>query len=414
MQTSPMTTRLATLALRRAGAIFINGMACFRRNRHITGMARGLALSFPGCWAPGFSVPGFWVSGSWVSGSWVSGSSVPGMLTLATAWLLLGTDPAAAQPPPGPPPPPCTPAPDAVCEQQAPEDLVALDDNWVAASAFSGSGGVALVRVRDRTPFTVYPAANAQDRHDTNTYPACPAPPDTSNFTTHGVYVEPGGGPLFKLFVVGHGAREAIEVFEIDTRGNAPAATWVGCVIAPDPIGLNSVRGLPDGGFITTNFLPRNSTPEETQRMLGGETNGELWEWHTDTGWVELPGSAAAGANGLELSDDGETIYVAAWGSQSFFRLSRGANPPVRDDIDLGFRIDNIHWARDGRLWGVGQAGEAGWKAVKIDPETLAVEDVLTVPDTPAFNAGTALAEIGDTIWVGSFRGNRIRILPAP
>ena len=178
-----------------------------------------------------------------------------------------------------------------------------------------------------------------------------------AQFTTHGVYVEPGNGPVYKLFVVGHGARESIEVFRVDTAPATPAVTWLGCVIAPDPIGLNSVRGLPDGGFITTNFLPRGGTREATQRMLGGERNGELWEWHTASGWQKVPGSEAAGANGVELSDDGKTLYVAAWGSQSFFRLSRGATPPKRDEIPLGFRVDNIHWARDGSLFAVGQAG---------------------------------------------------------
>lgn len=328
--------------------------------------------------------------------------------------LLFAVAPLCAQPPPAPPPPPCTPAADVVCEQQAPEDVVALGDDWVVASAYAGSGGVAMIRVSDRMPFMVYPGGNARDRHDRVTYPGCPGPPDPDNFLTHGVYVGPGDGPVHKLFVVGHGAREAIEVFDVDTGSARPAVTWIGCVIAPDPIGLNSVRGLPDGGFITTNFLPRNSTPEQTQRMLGGETNGELWEWHTNTGWVEVPGSEAAGANGVELSDDGETLYVAAWGSQSFLRLSRGSTPPVRDEIELGFRIDNIHWANDGTLWGVGQAGEAGWKAVKIDPDTLEVRDVVARADTPEFNAGTALVEVGNTLWVGSFRGNRIAIVPAP
>jgi sugar lactone lactonase YvrE len=227
------------------------------------------------------------------------------------------------------------------------------------------------------------------------------------------VHVEPGNGPVYKLFVVGHGARESIEVFQVDTTPAMPAVTWIGCVIAPDPIGLNSVRGLPDGGFITTNFLPRGVTREATQRMLGGERNGELWEWHTASGWQKIPGSEAAGANGVELSADGKTLYVAAWGSQSFFRLSRGATPPTRDEIPLGFRVDNIHWARDGTLFAVGQAGP-NWKAVKIDPNTLTVRDVVTRPDAPEFGAGTALVEVGDTLWVGSFRGNRIAIVPAP
>ncbi len=294
----------------------------------------------------------------------------------------------SAQPPPAPPPPPCTPAADVVCGQQAPEDLVAVGPNWVVASAYSGTGGVALIRTSDRTSFTAYPSAAAKDRPDKKTYPMCPGPPDTDRFLTHGVYVAPGTGPVYKLMVVGHGAREAIEVFEVDTRPATPVATWVGCVIAPDPIGLNSVRGLPDGGFVTTNFLPRGGTQEARQKMMAGEHNGELWEWHTASGWAKVPGSEAAGANGVELSDDGKTLYMAEWGSQSFARLSRGADPVKRDDIDLGFRVDNIHWARDGTLWAVGQ-GDSSWTAVKIDPKTLAVHEVLSRADTPAFNAGT-------------------------
>ena len=327
--------------------------------------------------------------------------------------VVLGASSLSAQPPPQPPPPPCTPGTDVVCGQQAPEDLVALGPEWVVASAYSGSGGVALIRVRDRIGHTAYPAANSRNRLDRETYPDCPGPPSADNFLTHGVYVAPGAGPVYKLFVVGHGAREAIEVFDVDTGPDMPAVTWLGCAIAPDPIGLNSVRGLPDGGFVTTNFLPRGGTQAATQAMMAGETNGELWEWHTGSGWTKVPGSEAAGANGVELSDDGKTLYVAAWGSQSFFRLSRGMTPPKRDEIPLGFRVDNIHWARDGTLWAVGQ-GTENWKAVKIDPDTLAVREVVTEPDTPAFGAGTAVLEVGDTLWVGSYRGNRIAILPAP
>jgi hypothetical protein len=318
-----------------------------------------------------------------------------------------------AQPPPAVQQPPCAAGDRVVCGQQGPEDLVSIGAAWVAASAMAAPGGVRVVRTRDRAPFTVYPAANARDRHDRQTYPDCPGPPNPQNFTTHGLYAEPGAGPTYKLFVVAHGARESIEIFELDTRGDTPVATWIGCAVAPDPVGLNSVRGLPDGGFIASNFLPRGSSPEATQRMREGERNGELWEWHTASGWQKVPGSEAAGANGLELSPDGRTLYVAAWGTQSFFRLSRGTSPPKRDEVPLGFRVDNIHWARDGSLFAVGQA-QQGWKAVKIDPNTLAIRDVLVEADTPEFNAGTALAEVGDTLWVGSFRGNRIVIVPTP
>jgi hypothetical protein len=303
-----------------------------------------------------------------------------------------------------------TPTIEFICNQQGPEDLVAMGPDWAVASAYEGTGGVTLIRVSDRMSYTAYPSAQAKEQLDAASYPDCPGPTDTSQFTTHGVYVAPGNGPQHKLFVVGHGARESIEVFDVDTRGAMPSLTWVGCVIAPEPIGLNSVRGLPDGGFLTTNFNPRG-TP--LQVMMDGTQNGELWEWHAATGWEEIPGSEASGANGVELSDDGKTLYIAAWGSQSFIRVSRGVEPPVREEIDLGFRIDNIHWARDGRLLGAGQVDQ-DWRVVLIDPDTLAVELIYAQDATPAFGGGTVALEVGNELWVGSYRGDRIAIVPAP
>jgi sugar lactone lactonase YvrE len=193
--------------------------------------------------------------------------------------------------------------------------------------------------------------------------------------------------------------------------------TWIGCAVAPDPVGLNSVRGLPDGGFIASNFLPRGVPPEATQKMMAGEKNGELWEWHATSGWQKVPGSEASGANGLELSDDGATLYVAAWGSQSFFRLSRNGTSPARDEIRLGFRVDNIRWSKDGSLYATGQTGsrevpETSTVIVKINPETLAVRELFRRPDDAAFRFGTVAVEV--ELWVGSYQGDRIAVISNP
>jgi hypothetical protein len=326
------------------------------------------------------------------------------LLIAAVAAIAL---PAVGAEAPSPPPAPACDANTYVCNQQAPEDLVAMGTDWAVASAYAGTGGITLIRIRDRVSMTAYPSAAAKEQLDAKAYPGCPGPP-RGVFTTHGVYVAPGGGPMHKLFVVGHGARESIEVFNVDTRGVTPLLTWIGCAIAPGDVGLNSVRGLPDGGFITTNFLPRGKPMQE---MMSGIKNGELWEWHAASGWQKVPGSEASGANGIELSNDGKTIYMAAWGSQTFIRLSRGAQTPVRQDIDLGFRIDNIHWGKDGKLLGAGQVGQ-DWRVVKIDPATLKVEQLYSQDDMPGFGGGTVALEVGNTFWVGSYRGDRIAIVP--
>jgi sugar lactone lactonase YvrE len=201
-----------------------------------------------------------------------------------------------------------------------------------------------------------------------------------------------------------------VEVFELDARPQTPTLTWIGCAVAPDPIGLNSVRALPGGGFIATNFLPRNRQMAALQK---GEVNGELWEWHTASGWQKVPGSEASGANGLEMSEDAKTLYVAAWGSQSFFRLSRGGAKPEKQEVPLGFRVDNIRWSRDGSILAAGQGGAAPnftTQVVKIDPKTLKITEVVNRPQVGPFSAGTVAVEIGSDYWVGSFRGDRIAV----
>jgi sugar lactone lactonase YvrE len=343
-------------------------------------------------------------------------------VAVALAWPQLF----AQQSPPQPPP--CRDTPDVqfVCGVQAPEDLVVLPGGqWVVASAYAGSGGIYLVRVSDRTSAVAYPSAAARERFDAKTYNTCPGPPDAAtkaSFRTHGLYLQSARNSVHKLLAVLHGGRESVEVFELDARPPTPVLTWIGCAVAPEPIGLNSVRALPDGGFVATDFLARGITPEARAKMLAGEKNGALWEWHTATGWQKVPGSEAAGANGIELSEDGKWYYVAAWGSQSFFRLSRlrqgsGEVSPKRDEIPLGFRVDNIRRARDGSILATGQTGmgsEAATVVAKIDPKALSVKEILRRPNTDAFGAGTIAVEIGKTLWIGSFRGDRIAIVPAP
>jgi hypothetical protein len=94
-----------------------------------------------------------------------------------------------------------------------------------------------------------------------------------------------------------------------------------------------------------------------------------------------------------------------------------GRTPGKREEISLGFRIDNIHWARDGSLLAGGQGGATPQTqtidVVKINPKTLVVTPVLHRPNSEAFGGGTVAAEVGRDLWIGSFRGDRIAIIPS-
>lgn len=318
-----------------------------------------------------------------------------------------------------PTPPPCVAAGEVqfICDQRAPEDLVVVPGGrWVVAGAFSGAGGINLIRVSDRTSTRAYPAVGVAETLDAKTYKNCPGVPDAATkakFQTHGLSLREGRNGVHTLYVVLHGGRESVEVFTLDTRPQIPTLAWIGCAVAPEPIGLNSVRWLEDGGFIATNFNPRGANFAAMQK---GEKNGELWEWHTASGWQKVPGSESSGANGIEISPDGRTLYVAAWGSQSFFRLSRGDKEPKRDEIPLGFRVDNIRWAADGTLLAAGQAIVQGQPPatviVKIDPQTMKSTEILRQAPVGGFGAGTVAVEVGKTLWVGSYTGDRLAIFP--
>jgi hypothetical protein len=335
-------------------------------------------------------------------------------LTVLGLLVVLAPSVVSAQPPSS-----CAPAGDIqfVCGQNGPEDLVVVPGGqWVVASAFGGSG-VNLIRVSDRTSSVAYPAASAKERFDAKAYAGCPGPLDAAakaKFSTHGLSLQPGRNSVHRLLVVAHGSRESVEVFELDARPSTPTLTWIGCAVAPDPIGLNSVRWLADGGFVASNFMARNIDADSRAKMLAGERNGELWDWHVGTGWKKVPGSETAGANGLEISEDGKWFYVAAWGTQSFFRLPRGGASPKRDEIPLGFRVDNIRWAKDGTLLAAGQRdtapGSPSTVVVKLDTKTMKVQQVLERPNVEAFGAGTVAVEVGTDLWVGSFRGDRIAV----
>jgi len=335
---------------------------------------------------------------------------------IAVVALPLGI--AAQAPQRGPAAQPCAPGNSQfVCGQTAPEDLVLVPGgDWVVASMYGGAGGIQIISTKDKTSTLAYPTATAKEELDKKTYDTCPGPPNAAekmSFRTHGLAIREGRNSVHTLYVVSHPmTREAIEVFQLDAKAKPPTLKWIGCAIAPDPIGLNSVLPLPDGGFIGTDFLERgpNSAAART-KMSAGEANGSLWEWHTGKGWKIIPGTETSGANGLELSKDGKTLFVNAWGSQSFYRMTRGQTK--RDTVQLGFRADNVRWSPDGSLLVVGQ-GTTSTNIVKINPTTLKVTEVLTRPNTPEFSSGTVAVQVGKDLWVGSFRGDRLLIVPAP
>ena len=137
-----------------------------------------------------------------------------------------------------------------------------------------------------------------------------------------------------------------------------------------------------------------------------------------------VPGTALPGDNGVEVTADGKWLFVNAWPQKRVLRYRRGSGEaPV--SVSLDFLPDNLHWAPDGRLLVTGQVSDLatllectqtrcphGWAVVALDPQTLKVTPVLRVEGTESFSDATGAIQVGDEIWVGTYRGDRIAHVP--
>jgi hypothetical protein len=312
-----------------------------------------------------------------------------------------------------------------ICGVVSPEDLVAVPrSDWVIASGYA-AGGVHLVNTRDYATTQVFPVANPRERLDKKTYASCPGPIDPAEkekFSAHGLAVRQGQGRVHTVYLVHHGFRESVEVFEIDTQPKVPTFTWVGCVVAPETVGLNSVTPVPGGGFAATN-PNRRGTPAASQ----GTNTGEVWDGNAKDGWKIVPGSESQGPNGIEVSPDGKWFYINLWPARKVMRLSRGQTPVSKEVVDVSFQPDNIRWQADGSLLAAGHGGpsiqrvieclrkvcpDATSNVARIDPQTLKVQQIITYPANERFFSSTAALQVGKEIWIGTITGDRIARYP--
>jgi hypothetical protein len=315
-----------------------------------------------------------------------------------------------------------------ICGIPSPEDLVAVPrSDWVIASGYI-RGGVSLVHTKTFAATQVFPVATPVERFDRNTYAQCPGPVDPGEkekLSAHGLAIRPGPDRVHTVYLVHHGFRESIEVFEIDTRPAAPTFTWVGCVIAPATAAFNSVTPLPGGGIAATN-------PNRRVKPSAGAdpTNtGEIWEWSPASGFSIIPGTEGHGPNGIEASPDGRWLYVNHWPARKVWRVSRGQTPVVKESLDVDFQPDNIRWQADGSLLVAGHGGpdtptiikclfkvcvEAASVVARVDAKAWAVRELIRYPANETFFSSTVALQVGKEIWIGTITGDRIARYPLP
>jgi hypothetical protein len=316
-----------------------------------------------------------------------------------------------------------------VCGPQNPEDLVLVPGTqWIVSSGMAEGAGFYLVDSRAGS----FSPLSFTAQHDP-AFAACATPPTAQTLNTHGLSIRATGPGRARLAVVGHGAREAIEVFDVDASGVRPTLTWRGCVPMPEGLAANSVASFADGSLVATVLFMPGTTFADA--IVARKPTGAVFEWSPGKPAFELVrGTELPANNGIEVSADGREIYVASSGLQTIVAFSH-SNPArqLRTTRPLGFTPDNVHLAPDGRLVTAGMAndvpecgGTPGAEhdieklskcprptiAVAIDPKTMQDTVIATTTASPSFSNATMVLPVGREAWIGSFSGDRIARAP--
>jgi len=301
------------------------------------------------------------------------------------------------------------------------EDILPLGDTqWLVTSGMNGqssnsenSGHIYLVNRKEKTFEDFFPGKNPTFDHDKKMFNACPGPINPENFSSHGIALQQQSPGQYHLYMTSHGEREAIEIFNINTREVKPVISWTGCVPLSEDIMANSVAILSDGGFVTTKFHDP-TVPNSMMSIIQGKLTGGVYEWHPGKSVKAITGTELSGANGIAVSPDDKWVYVAAFGSKEIVRFDRTKSPVKLEKIKIDIMPDNIHWGDDGMLYTAGNNNVrgTGWSVYSIHPETLEIKRVTGVDQRATMQNASSAVPVEDEIWVGTFSGDRIGYLP--
>jgi hypothetical protein len=311
-----------------------------------------------------------------------------------------------------------------VCGPKNAEDLVRVPGtSWIISSGMEPGAAFYLIDSRDGSWSAVQP----QVKHDA-TFASCATPPDPAKSNTHGLSLRAAGAGRSTLYAVGHGPREAIEIYDVDSSGAKPAITWKGCVPMPPGLAANSVASFANGGLVATVLLMPGKTFAES---VARKPTGAVFEWKPGTAGFELvQGTELPGNNGIETSADGREIYVVSSGFQTIVAFSH-TNPArqLRTTQPLPITPDNVHTGEDGRLLTAGMKNDEpacggppgpqhdlaklstcprGFVAIAVDPATMRHTVLADGPANPAFSNATMVLAFDKQFWIGTFSGDRV------
>lgn len=255
--------------------------------------------------------------------------------------------------------------------------------------------------------------------------PSCEEPQGTIG--AHGIHLSKRADGSSQLLVVNHNGREAVEFLEPIIDGNSWKAIWRGCVKSQDGTMLNDVAATSDGGFVVTAMFSFSAMKDDPrlEKLLDGRATGHLLAWHANEGLRRLPNSQAPAPNGIQVSQDGQSVWFAAWPVSGVWQYDFKQQQVV-SKIVLDFLPDNLTWTAGGQLLTAGLPDAQTFRrcflshnefcpsaavVALIDPLKGSTHELLRAKEGALYGASTAL-QVGRDVFVGAFAGDRLLLLP--
>jgi hypothetical protein len=335
-----------------------------------------------------------------------------------------------AQQPAGPPAPPLMACGvhgdiDVLCGAYSPEDLeITPDGKYLIATEFVNLGragavgqGMALFDIAKKT-YSKMAVSNAPDKAWGDA--ACPGPIGDA-LVSHGESLAKRKDGAWALYVVNHGGRQSIEMFELKRASGGWSLVWHGCAVGTHE--YNDVAILPDGGYVGT--YPTALSNGGNAGPFAGAVTGYVARWTPGKGEAELMDTRMRYPNGVVASADGRILYINEFSAKQVFKYDLTAGK-ILGSVKVDFLPDNLTWTKEGKLLAAGVKGARGdcpegsgrpciqgFGVAEIDPAKMQARAMFDSATVDPLIGGVSVAlKVGNSIYLGAFQGDRLVKIP--
>jgi SMP-30/Gluconolactonase/LRE-like region len=312
-----------------------------------------------------------------------------------------------------------------LCGTNSPEDLeLTPDGKYLIATQFINQGRAGAagggMEIFDLAKKTFSRMAETAEPDKSWGDPACPGPIGDA-LVSHGSSLAKRSNGVWELYVVNHGERQSIEMFELRPASGTWTLVWHGCEIALHD--YNDVAILPDGGFAGT--YPSGLSAGRTGTAPDGGATGYVARWTPGKRESEIPGTRMRGPNGVVVSADGRYMYVNEFPARQVHKYDLDSGQEI-GSIKVDFLPDNLTWTKEGHLLAAGVKGARGdcpegsgrpciqgFGIAEIDPAKMLARTIFDSANwDPLISSVSVALKVGGDLYVGAFRGDRIIKIP--